>query len=84
MPVLSKLTKENSARSEFSSDEAKIEAEDCIARYSLEYLQKFMKAGKQFQQTILNFAEDHPLKMDFISEHLTLNFLLAPRVETED
>ncbi len=74
----------NSAKSEFSSDEAKIEAEDCVARYSLEYLQKFMKAGKQFSNTILNFAEDHPLKMDFISEHLTLNFLLAPRVETED
>jgi len=74
----------NSARSEFSSDEAKIEAEDCHARYSLDYLQKFMKAGKQFPTTNLNFANDHPLRVDFKSEHLSLSFLLAPRIETED
>ncbi|MBS3084758.1 hypothetical protein J4411_02495 [Candidatus Pacearchaeota archaeon] len=74
----------NSARTEFSSDEAKIDAEDCHVRYSLEYLQKFTKAGKQFPETILKFAEDHPLRIDFISEHLNLSFLLAPRVETED
>ena len=32
----------NSARSEFSGDEAKIQAENCKAKYSLVYLQKFM------------------------------------------
>lgn len=74
----------NSARSEFSSDEVKIEAEDCHSRYSLEYLQKFMKAGKQFPVTHLNFSNDHPLRVDFTSDHLTLSFLLAPRIETED
>ena len=74
----------NSARTEFSSDEAEIDAEDCKVRYSLEYLQKFTKAGKQFEKTILKFAEDHPLRLDYISEHLSLAFLLAPRVETED
>ncbi len=74
----------NSARTEFSGDEAKIEAENCQVRYSLEYLQKFTKAGKQFPETILKFAEDHPLRIDFISEHLSLSFLLAPRIETED
>jgi len=74
----------NSASSEFSSDEAKIKAEDCRAKYSLEYLQKFMKAGKICDKVILSFAEDHPLKMDFANENLKLSFVLAPRVETED
>jgi len=74
----------NSARSEFSGDEAKIEAENCKVRYSLEYLGKFMKGAKLVEKTILNFAEDHPLKIDIKSEHMELNFLLAPRVENED
>jgi len=74
----------NSARSEFSGDEAKIQAENCKARYSLEYLQKFMKAAKICEKTILNFANDHPLKINFKTEHMELNFILAPRVETED
>ncbi len=74
----------NSARSEFSSDLVSIEAENCHSRYSLDYLQKFMKAGKQFAKTTLNFANDHPLRIDFKSEHFSLSFLLAPRIETED
>jgi len=74
----------NSARSEFSSDEVEISAENCSARYSLDYLQKFTKAGKNFAKTTLKFSNDHPLRIDFLSEHLGLSFLLAPRVETED
>ncbi len=74
----------NSARSEFSGDEAKIEAEECKSKYSLEYLQKFMKGAKLCDKTLLHFANDHPLKIDIKTEHMELNFLLAPRVETED
>lgn len=74
----------NSARTEFSDGEVEIDAENCYSRYSLNYLQKFAKAGKSFPKTILKFAQDHPLRMDFTSEHLSLSFLLAPRVETED
>lgn len=74
----------NSARSEFSGDEAKINAESCKAKYSLEYLQKFAKASKLSNKIILNFADDHPLRIDIKTEHLELSFLLAPRVETED
>lgn len=74
----------NSARSEFSSDEAKIEAEDCKARYSLEYLSKFIKASKLSEKTSLKFANDHPLRMDIKSINMEMNFILAPRVETED
>jgi proliferating cell nuclear antigen len=74
----------NSARSEFSGDEAKIEAEECKSKYSLEYLQKFMKGAKLSDKTNLFFANDHPLKMDIKTQNMELNFLLAPRVETED
>lgn len=74
----------NSAMSEFSSDEARIAAENCKSRYSLEYLQKFSKAAKLTEKTILRFAEDHPLRMDIKNSFLEISFLLAPRVETED
>ncbi len=74
----------NSARSEFSGDEVKIQAENCKSRYSLEYLIKFMKGAKLCNTTLLSFANDHPLKLDIKTDHMELNFLLAPRVETED
>lgn len=74
----------DSARSEFSGDEANIKGEPCRARYSLEYLQKFMKGAKLCDRTIINFAEDHPLKIDFSLPGMSLGIVLAPRVETED
>jgi len=74
----------NSARSEFSGDEASIQAENCKSKYSLEYLSKFIKASKLSDKTVLNFAEDHPLKMDIKTPGIELSFILAPRVETED
>ncbi|MDD5699730.1 MAG: hypothetical protein PHH00_00860 [Candidatus Nanoarchaeia archaeon] len=76
----------NSARSEFSGDEAEITTEiaSCKSRYSLEYLQKFAKGSKLFEKTILKFSDDHPLRMDLKSENLELSFILAPRVETVD
>ena len=74
----------NSARSEFSGDEAKIEAENCKSRYSLEYLQKFIKGARLSEKAFLEFANDHPLKLEFVNELMELRFVLAPRVETED
>jgi proliferating cell nuclear antigen len=74
----------NSAMSEFSGDEAKIEAENCKSRYSLEYLQKFIKGSKLSERTTLHFADDHPLRIDIRTEYIELSFLLAPRVENED
>lgn len=74
----------DSARSEFSGDEAEIHAEDCKSRYSLEYLQKFVKASKFSEKTTLNFASDHPLRLDVKSANMEISFLLAPRVEVED
>ncbi len=74
----------NSAMSEFSGDEAKISAENCKSRYSLEYLQKFIKGAKLSEKTVLKFANDHPLRIDIKNDFMDLSFLLAPRVETED
>ncbi len=74
----------NSARSEFSGDEASIQAENSKSRYSLEYLQKFAKGAKLVEKTLINFSEDHPLKLSFKSPGMELAFVLAPRVETDD
>lgn len=74
----------NSAKSEFSGDEADIKAENCRVKYSIEYLDKFIKGSKLCDKTILNFASDHPLKMDLKIENMEINFILAPRVESED
>lgn len=74
----------NSAMSEFSGDEAKIEAENCRSKYSLEYLQKFLKAAKLSEKTVLLFANDHPLRLNVRADHMELSFILAPRVEIED
>lgn len=74
----------NSARTEFSPDEIKIQGENCKSRYSLEYLQKFVKGSKLCDKTLLKFANDHPLRIDLRADNLELTFILAPRVETED
>lgn len=74
----------NSAKSEFSGDEAKIEAENSKSKYSLEYLQKFIKGAKLVEKVNVDFSSDHPLKMKFKTDYLDLSFVLAPRVETED
>lgn len=74
----------NSAMSEFSGDEATISGENSKSKYSLEYLQKFMKGSKFCEKTLLQFAEDHPLKIEFKTPHMELAFILAPRVEELD
>lgn len=74
----------NSAMSEFSGDEAIIQAENCKSKYSLEYLQKFIKGAKLTERSVLRFAEDHPLRIDYKTSEMELSFILAPRVETED
>lgn len=74
----------NSARAEFSNDEVKIISGNSKSRYSLEYLQKFMKASKLADKVFVNFSSDHPLKMEFKKEGIDLSFILAPRVEDEE
>ena len=74
----------HSTRSEFSGDEAKIQGESGKAKYSLEYLQKFIKACRLADKAGINFSDDYPLKLEFKGEGFDLAFILAPRVETED
>ncbi len=71
----------NSARSEFSSDEAVIGGTG-KSRYSLEYLQKFNKAAKLSEKTLISFGDDYPLKIEYKDAKRALMFILAPRVET--
>lgn len=74
----------NSARAEFSSDEVKINAENAKSKYSLEYMNKFVKAARLSENVTINFSNDYPLKLEFKTERLEMVFILAPRVETED
>ena len=73
----------NSFKSEFT-DEIKIQAQNANAKYSLEYLQKIVKATKITDKVIISFGNDYPLKLDFNTPLIELGFILAPRVESED
>ena len=72
----------NSARAEFSGDEAKFSGIG-KSRYSLEYLMKFVKAAKISEKVIVNFSDDYPLRLDFPGDAMGLGFVLAPRVEND-
>lgn len=74
----------NSFKSEFSPDQLSIQAQNANSKYSLEYLQKIIKATKITDKVTINFSDDYPLKLDFITPFIELSFVLAPRVETED
>ncbi len=71
----------NSAKSEFDPSIAQIEGESACSRYSLDFLQKFLKAAKISPKTKINFASNHPLRLDFTQDHMEISFILAPRVE---
>jgi len=71
----------NSTRTEFSSDEAKLKGE-AKAKYSLEYLQKFIKASRFSEKTNIQYKTDFPLRLDFRG-NVEMTFILAPRVEED-
>ena len=74
----------NSFKSEFSSDELSIQTiENSNSKYSLEYLQKMVKATKLVDKVKINFSNDYPLRLDFTTPFIELSFILAPRVESE-
>ena len=72
----------NSARAEFSGDEAQLSGVG-KSRYSLEYLMKFIKAGRISDKVVINFSDDYPLRLDFPGEKMGIGFVLAPRVEND-
>jgi proliferating cell nuclear antigen len=72
----------NSAKNEFSSDVVSISGEG-KAKYSLEYLMKFIKATKISDKTTIRFSENYPLKIEFAGDQMGIAFVLAPRVEND-
>lgn len=54
------------------------------AKYSIEYLNKMVKAGKIADKLTLNFKNDYPLRLDYSSlDNLKVSFILAPRVDAD-
>lgn len=74
----------NAARSEFSSDEVEIHSGNSTARFSLEYLSKFVKGAKVSNKATLSFSDNHPMRLDFPTGAVILSFVLAPRIEQDD
>ncbi|MEK6888735.1 MAG: proliferating cell nuclear antigen (pcna) [Nanoarchaeota archaeon] len=74
----------NSAKAEFSSDEAEIFSATSKARFSLEYLNKFRKGSKISSRVSISFSDNHPMRLDFPTGNVMLSFVLAPRIEQED
>ena len=74
----------NAARAEFSSDEIEIHSASSRARFSLEYLGKFIKGSKISDRATINFSQNHPMRLDFPTGNVLLSFVLAPRIEQED
>ena len=72
----------NSARAEFSGDDVVFEGVG-KSKYSLEYLMKFIKAGRIAGKVKINFSDDYPLRLDFAGDSMGLGFVLAPRVEND-
>ena len=74
----------HSARTEFSGDEIQIFSDASSARFSLEYLNKFIKGAKIANKVEINFSDNHPMRLNFPSGKVMLSFVLAPRVEQDD
>jgi len=74
----------NSARAEFSSDEVEVYSDTSKARYSLEYLNKFIKGTKISSRVSISFSDSKPARIDFPTGNVMLSFILAPRIEQED
>ncbi len=74
----------NSAKAEFSADEVEIYSDTSKSRYSLEYLNKFIKGSKISSRVTLSFSDNKPARIDFPTGNVMLSFILAPRVEQED
>ncbi len=73
----------HSARNEFSNEEVQIFSDASSARFSLEYLSKFIKGAKIASRAEINFSDNHPMRLNFPSGKIMLSFVLAPRVEQD-
>lgn len=56
--------------------------EEVVARYSIEYLSKMLKASKLSDKIKIEFNKDYPLHLEYmIKDKVKLGFILAPRIE---
>jgi proliferating cell nuclear antigen len=74
----------NSAKAEFSTEEIEIYSATSRARFSLEYLNKFIKGTKVSNRVTLSFSDNHPMRIDFPTGNVMLSFVLAPRIEQDE
>lgn len=59
-------------------------SESAKSRYSLDYLQKMVKAARLADEVRVEFSNDYPLRLHYATpEKAELSFVLAPRVETD-
>lgn len=78
----------SNAKVEIPSDDStkiSINTENKVkSKYSIEYLKKMIKASKLAEDVSIQFAEDYPLKLDYlIKDKLAISFILAPRVNND-
>ena len=71
----------SSVKVEFS-EEYKFKGE-AKAKYSLEYLMKFIKSSKISDKIKIMFSDNYPLKLIFAGDRLGISFILAPRVDND-
>ncbi|UCD21097.1 MAG: proliferating cell nuclear antigen (pcna) [archaeon] len=74
----------HSSKTEFSSDEVKIQTEKVSkAKYSLDYLVKFAKASKLADRVNVLYSNEYPARFEFKTDNFELSFILAPRGEED-
>jgi len=71
----------NTCSAEFDLNRAKFSAA-AKSKYSLEYLQKFIKAGKISDSVQIQYGNDYPARFDF-KGLVEMTFVLAPRSDEE-
>ena len=63
----------------------KLDGEKISSKYSIEYLRKMMKGAKLTDSAHIYLGNDYPLKIEYkVRDKMSLQFILAPRVENED
>jgi len=70
-----------------NNEETKIQSQSPAkikSKYSIEYLEKMINAGKLANEVTICFNQDYPLKLEYkVVDKLLLSFILAPRVEND-
>lgn len=67
----------------FNSDDVKMSGENTKSRYSLEYLEKFVKEPISDKVT-LKMSNDYPITAEYVKGSLRVTFILAPRITNDD